>query len=66
MATINFRCKKCGKVFDFEVGKIVFGKRLSFENEIKCENCGVLTLDEIELTEWGQTQVSELFFKERS
>jgi hypothetical protein len=49
---INFRCK------------IAFGERLSFENEIKCEDCGVLTLDEVESTELGQTQVSELLFKE--
>ncbi|MEA2054869.1 MAG: hypothetical protein U9O96_07200 [Candidatus Thermoplasmatota archaeon] len=61
MAIINFRC---GKNFDFEVGKIAFGEKLGFENEIKCEDCGVLTLDEVELTELGQTQVSELFFKE--
>ena len=56
MVIINFRCKKCGKNFDFEVGKIAFGEKLGFENKIKCEDCGVLTLDEVELTELGQRQ----------
>lgn len=68
MAEINFKCKKCREEFDFEVGKIAFGMRLGFEKEIICPNCGKLRTDEqnceLELTEWGQTQVAELYFAE--
>lgn len=69
MAEINFICKKCGKEFDCNVGAITFpsympGARPEFEKDIQCNNCGVLTMDEVELTEWGQTQLSELFFSD--
>lgn len=68
MAEINFKCKKCKKEFDCEVGKISFGMRLGFEKEVICPNCGKLKTEkqgcELELTEWGQTQVAELYFSE--
>lgn len=67
MAVINFKCKKCGEIFNFDVGKISFelvDERPQFENEIKCENCGLLTLDEVELTELGQSQLTELQLEE--
>lgn len=54
MPFINFKCKKCKRVFDFDVGKISFelvDERPQFENQIKCSHCGALTLDEVELTE---------------
>lgn len=67
MAEINFICKKCGKEFDCNVGEVTFpsympGARPVFEKGIQCNSCGILTMDEVELTEWGQTQLSELFF----
>jgi len=65
MAVTNVRCKKCDACFDFEVGKIWFGERLEFEHMIRCVYCGVLTLNDVELTELGQTQVSALFFNEQ-
>lgn len=67
MAVINFRCKRCWDYFDFDVGSISFelvDERPQFENQIKCECCGILTLDEVELTELGQSQLSEIFFRE--
>lgn len=62
MAEINFKCKKCKTEFDFEVGKITFGYKLSFEKEIICPICGKRDINSLELTEYGQTQVSELYF----
>lgn len=61
MVTVNFKCKKCNKEFDCEVGNTTFGERLGFEHPIICEKCGILTLDEVELTELVQSQVGELF-----
>ena len=67
---INFKCMKCGEVFDFDVGKITFpppapGMRPKFEKNIQCKNCGLLTADMRELTEIGQTQLTELFLKNK-
>jgi len=31
---------------------------------VVCPQCGVLTLDEVELTELGQTQLTEIYFNE--
>jgi len=66
MVTINFKCKRCGKEFDCEVGKIQcppnIGDPLIFEKDLICPNCGVIGVKEAEFTEWGQTQMAELFF----
>ena len=61
---------KCGEEFDFDVGRIVFAMttpnmRPKFEKEIKCKKCGVLSLDDVELTELGQGQLTELFLKDQ-
>ena len=67
MPFINFKCKKCRKVFDFDVGKVSFqlvDDRPQFENEINCPHCGPLTLDEVELTEIGQTELTEIYLKD--
>ncbi len=66
MPFINFKCKECKRVFDFEVGKISFELvegRPQFENQIKCPHCGPLTLDEVELTEVGQTELTEIYLQ---
>lgn len=63
MPEINFQCKKCGRIFDFDVGNISFelvDERPQFEKQISCPRCGYLTLDEVILTELGQTQLTEL------
>lgn len=67
MPFINFKCKKCKRMFDFDVGKISFelvDDRPQFENQIKCPNCGTLTLDEVELTEIGQTELTEIYLQD--
>jgi hypothetical protein len=49
------------------VGKISFPieeNRPRFEKDIVCSGCGILTMDEVELTELGQTQLGAVFFAE--
>lgn len=65
LAILNFKCKKCRKIFNFDVGKITFGDKLDFENNIICKKCGLLEIDDLELTELGQTQATELYFEKR-
>ncbi len=68
MSELHFECKKCRNHFDGDVGRITFpedidkGKRPELEKEIRCPSCGILTLDEVELTELGQTQLTEIFW----
>ena len=60
---INFECKKCNQIFDSEVGKIKMNEqtfRPDFEKEIRCPRCGVRTIDEVFLTELGQSQMTEV------
>lgn len=69
MSELNFICKKCKKEFDCDVGVITFpsympGARPKFEKDIRCNSCGVLTMDEVELTELGQTQITGLHFRD--
>jgi len=62
MTTINFECKKCRNEFDCDVGKIGVDKshmRPKFEKDILCPKCGKLTMDEVFLTELGQSQMTE-------
>ena len=59
---INFECKKCGRIFDAEVGTIKINEqtfRPDFEKSIACPTCGVRTIDEVLLTELGQSQLTE-------
>ena len=59
---INFECKKCQKEFDCEMGKIGVNEetwRPDFENHIICPNCGERTIDDVLLTEIGQSQMTE-------
>lgn len=68
MPIINFKCKKCSKEFDYDVGRIDFqlvNCRPQFEREIRCDKCGILTLDDVELTELGQFQLTELYIADR-
>lgn len=62
LSVLNLKCKKCGAKFDYNVGNITFGNKLSFENEIFCKKCGLVEIEDLELTELGQTQVAELYF----
>ena len=59
---INFKCLKCKKEFDCEMGKIGIDEetwRPDFENPIVCPKCGTKTIDEVHLTELGQSQMTE-------
>lgn len=58
---INFQCKKCKKVFDSDVGLIKMNEqtlRPDFEKPITCPKCGTRTIDEVFLTELGQSQMT--------
>lgn len=64
MTKLEFVCKKCQKRFVCDVGNIFFPinqDRPTFEADIICRTCGVLNMDDVELTEDGQTQLSSVF-----
>jgi len=59
---INFKCQKCRKEFNCDIGKIGINNetlRPDFEKPIVCPHCGKRTLDEVWLTEIGQSQMTE-------
>ncbi len=59
---INFECKKCHKEFDYEMGQIGIDEvtmRPDFEKPILCPRCGERTMEEVLLTELGQSQMTE-------
>ena len=59
---INFECKKCREDFDCDMGKIAINEdtmRPDFEKAIVCPRCGERTMDEVLLTELGQSQMTE-------
>jgi len=60
--TINFECKGCHQEFDCDVGDIGIDEktlRPDFEKSIICPRCGQRTIDEVLLTELGQSQMTE-------
>ncbi|MCK4348428.1 MAG: hypothetical protein KAW47_07410 [Thermoplasmatales archaeon] len=66
MTELNFVCKNCRKNFDCNVGKSTFpieSERPHFEKNIICPTCGNLSIDDVELTELGQTQLSSVFIQ---
>lgn len=59
---INFECRKCGLLFDCDVGTVTLlesSDRPNFEKEIVCPVCGRLSMDEVFLTELGQSQLTQ-------
>ncbi len=67
MSIINFQCKKCRQVFDCNVGDVTFPPEdLSpkFQKDAQCSNCGRLSMGKFELTELGQSQLTDLFLNE--
>jgi len=59
---INFECKTCKNVFDCDVGSIGIDEksfRPIFEKKIICPHCNERTIDEVFLTELGQSQMTE-------
>lgn len=70
MSVINLQCKKCKRIFCHDVGSVSFppdvykGKRPNFEKDIHCKGRDILTLNEVELTGLGQTQLTEIWLTE--
>jgi rubredoxin len=59
---INFKCKGCGQVFDCDIGTIGINDqtfRPVFEKQIICPGCGEKGLDDVLLTELGESQMTE-------
>lgn len=58
---INFECKKCQLVFDCNVGSVSVPEgsdRPHFEKRLLCPTCGEVTIDDVWLTELGQSQLT--------
>lgn len=68
MPIINLKCKKCKETFDSDVGKVTHPTKIGgypvFEKDVVCSNCGRLKLKEVELTELGQSQMTESYLQE--
>jgi hypothetical protein len=59
---INFECKRCHHVFDCDVGSVSMladSDRPHFEKRLLCPTCGEVTIDDVWLTELGQSQLTE-------
>jgi hypothetical protein len=58
---INVQCRQYRLVFDSEVGQITMSpeaQRPQFEHPIGCPHCGPRSMDQVWLTEVGQTQLT--------
>ena len=60
---ISVKCEKCGKIYDWDAGKITFNEEgtVIFEFITICPKCGAKDRDL--LTESAQTQISQLWFE---
>jgi len=59
---INFKCKKCGGIFDYDIGAVILSddyERPVFQNRIVCPKCGQRSFEDVFLTELGQSQLTE-------
>jgi len=59
---INIECRKCHRIFDCDVGSVSLPEdsdRPHFEKELICPACGKLSIDDVWLTELGQSQLTE-------
>ena len=58
---INFQCRQCRILFDVDVGHITMSpeaQRPQFEHPLRCPHCGPRSMDQVWLTEVGQTQLT--------
>lgn len=58
---IEFECRKCGGSFACDVGKVSLPEDSllpKFDKEIICPKCGVRSIDDVFLTELGQSQLT--------
>ena len=59
---ISFECKRCHHVFNCDVGSVRMladSDRPHFEKGLLCPTCGEVTIDDVWLTELGQSQLTE-------
>jgi hypothetical protein len=59
---MKVKYQKCGTLFDCDVGTVTLPEtsgKPNFEKEIICPKCGKLSMDEVFLTELGQSQLTE-------
>lgn len=59
---IEFVCKKCSNIFTCDIGEATISEksfRPEFEKEIICPKCGKLSIDDVLLTEKGQSQLTD-------
>jgi rubredoxin len=59
---IKFECKKCRGIFNSDVGSVSISEeslKPQFENEIICPKCGKRSIEDVLLTELGQSQLAE-------
>ena len=59
---IEFECRKCRQEFECEVGQVTVDAaslRPVFQKPIVCPRCGNRSIDEVYVTELGQSQLTE-------
>ena len=59
---IEFECRHCRQQFECDVGEVTVDEaslRPAFEKPIICPRCGRRSIDEVYLTELGQSQLTE-------
>lgn len=59
---INFECINCRCIFDCDIGAVTLSEDSyspCFEKKIMCPRCGERSMDEVFLTELGQSQLTE-------
>jgi hypothetical protein len=58
----DFEYKKCVGIFDCDIGAVTLSEnsyRPHFEKKIICPTCGPRSMDDVLLTELGQSQLTE-------
>jgi hypothetical protein len=67
MALINFKCRACKNVFDFDLTiKNDKGSSVYFNETPYCENCSSeAEIGYLELTKKGQTDINSLILKDK-
>jgi len=59
---VEFECRKCQQEFECEVGQVAVDEaslRAVFQKPIVCPRCGPRSIDDVYLTELGQSQLTE-------
>ena len=59
---VEFECRDCGKIFSCDVGQVSVDQvalRPRYEKAVRCPHGGPRTIDQLFLTELGQSQMTE-------